>query len=255
MFAARFWAKADSSSPAKWEQTTGWYRDYFWEEIIGKLPKQTESPNPRTRLLYDTPEVEGLRESRSIFTRMSSPHGILLLPKDLKPGEKRPVVVCQHGLEGRPPGCLQSKQADGLLQFIRAARLADLGYIVYAPQNPYIGNDKFRILIRKAHPLKLSLYSFIVRQHETATDWLASLPFVDPLDIGLPMAFLTAAKRPCACRPSSPTIACRSAPATSTSGSARTFRSTSGAVTSGRSNTTCTSSISARRSTMPRWPT
>ena len=29
-------------------------------------------------------------------------YGILLLPKDIKPGEKRPVVVCQHGLEGRP---------------------------------------------------------------------------------------------------------------------------------------------------------
>ena len=28
--------------------------------------------------------------------------GILILPRDLKPGEKRPVVVCQHGLEGRP---------------------------------------------------------------------------------------------------------------------------------------------------------
>ena len=29
-------------------------------------------------------------------------YGILLLPKDIKPGEQRPVVVCQHGLEGRP---------------------------------------------------------------------------------------------------------------------------------------------------------
>ena len=29
-------------------------------------------------------------------------YGILLLPKGIKEGEKRPVVVCQHGLEGRP---------------------------------------------------------------------------------------------------------------------------------------------------------
>ena len=29
-------------------------------------------------------------------------YGILLLPKGIKEGERRPVVVCQHGLEGRP---------------------------------------------------------------------------------------------------------------------------------------------------------
>ena len=28
--------------------------------------------------------------------------GILLIPKNLKPGEVRPAVVCQHGLEGVP---------------------------------------------------------------------------------------------------------------------------------------------------------
>jgi len=29
-------------------------------------------------------------------------YGILILPKGMKENEKRPVVVCQHGLEGRP---------------------------------------------------------------------------------------------------------------------------------------------------------
>jgi hypothetical protein len=61
-----------------------------------------------------------------------------------------------------------------------AAQLADRGYIVYAPQNPYIGHDKFRVLQRKANPLGLSLFSFIVRQHERTLDWLATLPNVDP---------------------------------------------------------------------------
>ena len=59
------------------------------------------------------------------------------------------------------------------------AQLADRGYIVYAPQNPYIGQDKFRVLQRKANPLGLSLFSFIVRQHERTLDWLATLPNVD----------------------------------------------------------------------------
>ena len=59
------------------------------------------------------------------------------------------------------------------------AQLADRGYIVYAPQNPYFGWEKFRVLQRKAHPLKLSLFAFIVRQHERTLDWLATLPNVD----------------------------------------------------------------------------
>jgi hypothetical protein len=61
-----------------------------------------------------------------------------------------------------------------------ACRLAEMGFVTFAPQNPYIGGDAFRVLQRKANPLKLSLFSFIIRQHERALDWLASLPFVDP---------------------------------------------------------------------------
>jgi len=64
------------------------------------------------------------------------------------------------------------------------ASLADLGYIVYAPQNPYIGGNTFRQLQRKANPLKLTMFAFIVRQHERTLDWLAGLPFVDGKRIG-----------------------------------------------------------------------
>ncbi|HPJ99199.1 MAG TPA: CocE/NonD family hydrolase, partial [Candidatus Hydrogenedentes bacterium] len=61
---------------------------------------------------------------------------------------------------------------------------AERGFIVYAPQNPYIGGDAFRVLQRKANPLKLSLFSFIVRQHERTLEWLAEQPFVEPDRIG-----------------------------------------------------------------------
>ena len=47
-----------------------------------------------------------------------------------------------------------------------AARLAKEGFVTYSPQNPYIGKDHFRIIQRKAHPLKLSLFSFILGQHQ-----------------------------------------------------------------------------------------
>ena len=104
--------------------------------------------------------------------------GVLLLPKDLGDGERRPIVVCQHGLEGTPDPIVDPAIESVYNSY--GARLADLGYIVYAPQNPYIGVDRFRQLQRKAHPLKASLFSIIVRQHERTLEWLKTLPNVDP---------------------------------------------------------------------------
>jgi hypothetical protein len=64
-----------------------------------------------------------------------------------------------------------------------AAQLADRGFIVYAPQNPYIFEERYRYIQRKANPLKLSLFSFIAAQHERTLEWLSRLPFVDPARI------------------------------------------------------------------------
>jgi hypothetical protein len=88
------------------------------------------------------------------------------------------VVVCQHGLEGRPQdvvGPEGPRHPYGSFAY----ELAKEGFVTYAPQNPYIGQDAFRVLQRKANPLKLSLFSFIVRQHEQTLGWLSTLPFVD----------------------------------------------------------------------------
>lgn len=174
--AARF-AKVDVSSPEKYEASIQPIRKFFHEAVIGKLPDLTSPTAPKTRELYDTPKWKGYEVTLDLYPDVFA-YGILLLPKDLKPGEKRPVVVCQHGLEGRPQYVCNPKERTKYYNSF-GAQLADLGYIVYAPQNPYIGQDKFRVLQRKANPLKLSLFSFIVRQHERTLDWLATLPNVD----------------------------------------------------------------------------
>lgn len=173
-----FWSEAKPTSAARWEQECKPLRAYFWEKIIGKLPAPNVPAHPRTRLAYDEPRWKGYEVVLDVYPDVFA-YGILLVPKDLKPGERRPVVVCQHGLEGRPQDVVNPKLRTPYYNSF-GAQLADRGYIVYAPQNPYIGHDKFRVLQRKAHPLGLSLFSFIVRQHERTLDWLASLPFVDP---------------------------------------------------------------------------
>ncbi len=173
-----FWSKLDYSSGEKYQASLEPHRKRFWEVVIGKLPAPTVPMNPRTRLAYDVPKWKGYEVTLDLFPDVFA-YGILLVPNDLKPGERRPVIVCQHGLEGRPQDVVNPKARTRAYNSY-GAQLVDKGYIVYAPQNPYIGQDKFRVLQRKANPLGLSLFSFIVSQHERTLDWLATLPFVDP---------------------------------------------------------------------------
>lgn len=170
------------SSPVRWREATKSYRDYIWEEVIGRLPSPSLPANPRTRLIYDEPEFAGYEVQLDVWPDVFA-YGILLVPKGIKAGERRPVVVCQHGLEGRAQDVADPK-IDSHFYHHFAATLAKEGFVTYAPQNPYIGNDRFRIIQRMGHPLKLALFSFIIGQHEQTVNWLAALPFVDPDRIG-----------------------------------------------------------------------
>lgn len=174
----KFWSKADAASLETWAESTKGYRNYFHDEVIGALPPPTLALNPRSRLVYDEPEFKGYEVVLDVYPDVFA-YGILLVPRDLKDGEKRPVVVCQHGLEGRPQD-VADPNVNNPYYSQYACQLARRGFITYAPQNPYIGEDNFRVLQRKANPLKLSLFSFIVRQHERTLEWLSGLPYVDP---------------------------------------------------------------------------
>jgi len=179
---AEFWAKADNSSVETWRKSTRFYRDYIWDEVIGRLPAPDRPAKPKTRRIYDNADFQGYEVTLDVWDGVFA-FGSLLVPKDLKPGERRPVVVVQHGLEGRPSD-LVDPAVDHRAYHRYGARLAQEGFVVYAPQNPYIGEDRFRQIQRMANPLKLSLFSFVLGQHQQTLDWLKTLPFVDPARIG-----------------------------------------------------------------------
>lgn len=179
---AKFWEKADATSLETWQATVQPYRDYLWEEVIGKLPPASLPMNPRSRAILDEPAYRGYEVVLDVYPDVYA-YGILLVPKDLEAGERRPVVVCQHGLEGTPYKVADPATQDPAYNQY-GCRLAERGFVVFAPQNPYIGGNAFRQLQRKAHPLKLTLFSFITRQHERILEWLGALPFVDPERIG-----------------------------------------------------------------------
>jgi dienelactone hydrolase len=166
----------DTSSIEKYAETVESYRDTFRHEVIGHFQNPLLPPNPHSRKSYESDKWIGYEVVLDVFEPGVIAYGILLLPKDIKKGEKRPVVVCQHGLEGRPQDVIQGDKG-AYHDF--AAKLADRGFVTFSPQNLYIFQDRFRTLQRKANPIKKTLFSIIVPQHQQIVNWLKTQPWVD----------------------------------------------------------------------------
>ncbi|MDR3636669.1 MAG: dienelactone hydrolase family protein [Isosphaeraceae bacterium] len=152
------------------------FRDIFLEEVIGRIDDPVLPTNPRTRKVYDRPKWTGYEVMLDVYPDVFA-WGVLLVPKDIKDGEKRPVVVCQHGRNGLPKDAIEG---DLPAYHDFAAHLADRGFVTFAPHNLYRGEDLYRMLNRKGNPVKLSMFSFITAQHRQFLEWFKGLPFVDP---------------------------------------------------------------------------
>lgn len=165
-----------TSTLEDYQQVAAEYRELFATQVIGRFDEPLVPPRPRSRKAYETPTWTGYEVVLDVFPDLFA-YGILLVPKDLAPGERRPVVVCQHGLEGRPQDVIGEQRKEVYEAF--AGQLAARGMITFAPQNLYIGKDRFRSLQRKANPLGKTLFSIMVPQHQQICRWLRSLPIVD----------------------------------------------------------------------------
>lgn len=178
---AQFWKPLPLQSVEAFEKHTVAERERFWNEVIGRLPDPNLPMNPRSRLVRETDKVAIYEITLDVWQDVFA-WGWLALPKDLKPGEKRPVVVCQHGLEGLPEDVFNDDENSKAFKPYKAfaLRLAEQGYITFAPHNPYRGMDAFRTLQRKLNPLGKTLFSVIVGQHQQILSWLKQQTFTDP---------------------------------------------------------------------------
>jgi dienelactone hydrolase len=181
-----FWARLQTDSLTNFVASTRPLREFLSAEVLGAFTNAPGPMNPRSRCFAKENRWSGYEIALDVFPDVSV-YGLLLQPNDLQPGERRPVVLCLHGLEGTPFDLINTNADSAAFRLYRAlaARLAERGLVVFAPQLPCRGGEAFRRLQRKAQPLGHTLFGLVAAQQERALEWLASLPFVDAERIGL----------------------------------------------------------------------
>ncbi|MDO8544569.1 MAG: dienelactone hydrolase family protein [Opitutaceae bacterium] len=181
-----FWKPAKLSTPEAWDRAMAAPREILWRDIVGQLPRRDAPLNVRTRVLYDHAESIGYEVVMDALPEVTL-WGYLLLPKALAAGERRPVVVAQHGLSGLPADLINEdpKARANRVYKAFATQLVNRGYVVFVPHFPWRAQEDYKRLQRKANPLGLSVFSFILAHHGRLLDWLETQPFVDPRRIGL----------------------------------------------------------------------
>jgi dienelactone hydrolase len=184
------WSKADRvASPEEWSKLAPALRAKLWDDVLGRLPAPDVPLGMKMERAYSGAKWDGYDCTYDVFRGVIG-YGVLLVPRNIPVGERRPIIVLQHGLEGRPQDLFAQVPTDrdsrGFTKYHFyqniGDRFADLGYIVYLPQNPYIGD--FRKISRLANPLGWSMFSFILAQQERLLDWLQTLPYADPSRVG-----------------------------------------------------------------------
>jgi len=155
------------------------YREIFDAKAMGRFDEPLLPLHPRSRKIAETEKWTAYDVVLDVYPEMFA-WGVLVLPKGIKPEEKRPVVVCQHGRNGLPRDCVDT-QSTAYNNF--AAKLAERGFITFSPHNLYRGEDRYRYLTRKANSIGCTLFSFITPSHRQILNWLKTQPNVDPARI------------------------------------------------------------------------
>jgi len=177
------WSHIRGGSPEAWRAAAEPLARRIRHDVLGELPPEEVPARPRTRRLAAMPDYRAWEVMLQVRPEFFA-YGVLLEPARRPAGERVPLIVLQHGLQGRPADLFGQKPDSRAFAVYRnyAETLVREGWAVYLPQNPYTG--EFRHLVRMAHPLGLTLFSFIREQYRVALDWLAALPFVDADRIG-----------------------------------------------------------------------
>jgi len=184
----RLIAESETGREAKWHRDFSTVERYLASiepyrkrliERLGGFPATKGQLRPRRELVG---ENSLYRTERVWLEALSGVdvYGILLTP--VKPG-RRPALMCLHGMGGSPAMSTGVSERDDYMRRF-GAQAAERGYVVFAP---YIVNDMAQRnrLHRKAIWVGRTLQILEQWKMLRATDFLASLPEVDPERIGM----------------------------------------------------------------------
>ncbi len=151
-------------------------------KLIGEIPVGQEPLEPRTRLIRVTGKFVDYDVLLNVLPGVHA-YGQLLVPR--LPG-RLPVVICQHGLGGRPADITGIGQDPDPIYHALGAHLADLGYVVFAPYVTVPIRQEILVnpLVQKAAALGMMRTSLELAKLHCIVNFLQTLPFVDSERIG-----------------------------------------------------------------------
>ncbi|HUT33226.1 MAG TPA: dienelactone hydrolase family protein [Planctomycetota bacterium] len=181
------------------EEFAAWQRR-FREKVLSLLGPVPERVTPQVEVV-ETVAAEGHTRHvlRVPVTRFSTLVAYLLVPSDLRPGERRPGLVASHGhaRHGMDSVCGLRAGDDGPAgPEAYALRAVREGYVVLAPawwgwhgRDGHLpvagtGRDKCNVIQMAAGMYGLNVIALHVQDGQAALDALAARPEVDPARLG-----------------------------------------------------------------------
>ncbi len=168
---------------SKWQMDTTSIENYRrsiqprlqeYRDLLGHYPAPTGPLDAKSFKLYDEPAFTGFRLQVRVYDQLSV-CGILLIPKSATAGKRRPVVFTVHGFQDRPEDVVTRDR----LYHQFASRLAERGYVVFAPMISVQDGAERTGLVRRSHLLGRTPVGLELVKFGRAIDFLSTLPFVD----------------------------------------------------------------------------
>ncbi|MGB8477858.1 MAG: glycoside hydrolase family 20 zincin-like fold domain-containing protein [Acidobacteriaceae bacterium] len=152
-------------------------------KLVGEIPLEKDHLDPHTRLIAVTGKFTAYDVLLDVLPGVHA-YGQLLIPRQRR--GRLPVVICQHGLGGRPTDITGIGRGSEPIYHALGAHLASLGYVVFAPYITVPIRQEILVnpLVQKAAAVGMMRTSLEVAKLHRIVDFLQTLPFVDGGQIG-----------------------------------------------------------------------